>query len=102
VALDVTDCLITRRPPSPLAEIDSERGAAFLTVSGRGTTRFSVPAGMLERTVLGGTMLRTTRGVMSRMISVLLFLSFWEPNRRPTMGRSPKPGRRLPLNALRR
>ena len=59
-------------PPVPVPDMDKELGGELLTVRGAAPTALSVPAGMTERMLSGGTILRTTRGVISKIISVLL------------------------------
>src|SRR5882672_9933684 len=57
----------------------------------------SVPAANSVVRASGRTMVRNSRGVMRRTISVLAMVSLVDENRRPSTGKSPRPGTRVAL-----
>ncbi len=78
-------------PPVPGA-IASAPGAVAASRSGGAPGFASVPEENCAATVSGRAKLRTTRGVSSMMISVLLRWSVVLEKRRPVIGRSPRYG----------
>jgi hypothetical protein len=57
----------------------------------------SVPAANSVVRASGRTMVRISLGVMRRTISVLTMVSLVDENRRPSTGKSPRPGTRVAL-----
>src|SRR6266446_10450715 len=75
------------------AKEDGEEAAP----SGPPLDEASVPAANSAVRASGRTIVRSSRGVMRSTISVLLMVSLVDENRRPSTGKSPKPGTRVAL-----